>query len=222
MTGPASAAAGDGAAGGRPAWMAHLTERLEGLPDTWFSRFLPPEGGGARESAVLILFGPGLGGGTELVLTERAHTMRSHAGQASFPGGGREAGDADLVGTALREAQEEVGLDVGGVDVVTVLPTVHIPVSGYDVTPVLAWWARPAPVWARDPREVERVVQIPVEHLVDPTNRFRVRHVSGFVGPAFDADGLLVWGFTAGLLDRTLRLAGLDRPWDASVVRDLP
>jgi 8-oxo-dGTP pyrophosphatase MutT (NUDIX family) len=206
----------------RPPWMDHLIGRVGTVPGEWFSRFLPPEGGGRRESAVLMLFGAATDGRTEVVLTERAHTMRSHPGQVSFPGGGREARDPDLAATALREAQEEIGLEPAGVEVVALLPALHIPVSGYDVTPVLAWWEQPGPVWVRQPSEVAQVLRVPVDHLVDPDRRFQVRHPSGFVGPAFDADGLLVWGFTGGLLDKVLELAGLTQEWDRDAVRDLP
>jgi hypothetical protein len=62
---------------------------------------------------------------------------------------------------------------------------------------------------------------VPVAHLTDPANRFRVSHPSGFVGPAFAAPGMLVWGFTAGLLTMVLSTAGWDRPWDHTDVRDL-
>jgi hypothetical protein len=68
---------------------------------------------------------------------------------------------------------------------------------------------------------VARVVQPSVASLVDPDGRFQVRHPSGFVGPAWEVDGLLVWGFTAGLLDRILDLSGVAPPWDRSRVRDL-
>jgi 8-oxo-dGTP pyrophosphatase MutT (NUDIX family) len=175
---------------------------------------------------VLVLFAPGPAqtADTTVVITERAHTMRSHAGQPAFPGGGTEAGDVDAVATALREAQEEIDLDPSGVEVLAQLPTLHLAVSSYDVTPVLAWWRRPEPssLWAKDPREVARVLQPSVASLVDPARRFQVRHPSGFVGPAWDVDGLLVWGFTGGILDRVLDLAGVAPPWDRGDTRPLP
>lgn len=209
-----------------PSWLADLAERVPGIPGETFSRFLPPPGGGRRSSAVLVLFAPGPVDpeDTTVVITERAHTMRSHAGQPAFPGGGTEEGDLDAESTALREAWEEIGLDPGGVDVLTELPTLHIPVSGYDVTPVLAWWREPEPtrLYAKDTREVARVLQPSVASLADPAGRFQVRHPSGFVGPAWDVEGLLVWGFTAGILDRVLDLAGLSPGWDRSELRDLP
>lgn len=211
-----------------PGWLTTFAEGIPRIGGERFSRFLPPPEGGRRHSAVLVLFAPAAGqvvaGETTVVITERAHSMRSHAGQPAFPGGGTEEEDPHPAATALREAQEEVDLDPRTVDVLGNLPTLHIPVSGYDVTPVLGWWREPAPasLWAKDPREVARVVQPPVSWLVDPRHRFMVRHPSGFVGPAWDVDGLLVWGFTAGLLDRVLDLAGVSQEWDRSVVRDLP
>lgn len=203
-----------------PPWLTDLARHLPTLPGERFSRFLPPPEGGRRHSAVLVLFapdvqGPGGADETTVVITERAHTMRSHAGQPAFPGGGSEEGDAGPAGTALREAWEEVDLDPSSVDVLAHAPTLHIPVSGYDVTPVLGWWRQPRPgsLWAKDETEVARVVQPTLSSLLDPAARFRVGHPSGFVGPAWDVDGLLVWGFTAGLLDTLLDLAGLTRPW---------
>lgn len=207
-----------------PEWLTRLAGRLPGLRGERFSRFLPPPEGGRRHSAVLVLFAPGVDDpgdpeATTVVITERAHTMRSHAGQPAFPGGGSEEGDADAAATALREAWEEIDLDPASVQVLGELPTLHIPVSGYDVTPVLGWWADPDPasLWAKDPREVARVLQPQVAHLLDPARRFRVQHPSGFVGPAWDVEGLLVWGFTAGVLDRILDLAGRTLPWGDGV-----
>lgn len=203
-----------------PPWLNALVERIDGRPAEWFSPFTPPPGGGRRESAVLMLFGPGPRG-TEVVLTERAHTMRSHPGQVSFPGGGREPSDESASATALREAQEEIDLDPAGVRVLAELPALHIPVSRYDVTPVLAWWHRPGAIRVREPAEVEQVLSVPVRDLVDPQQRYRVRHPSGYTGPAFGVGTVVVWGFTAGLLDRIFEMAELTRPWDPSRVREV-
>jgi 8-oxo-dGTP pyrophosphatase MutT (NUDIX family) len=204
-----------------PQWMAHLVTQLGQQDQGFFSRFLPPEEGG-RASAVLILFGPNPEGGEDVVLTERSHSMRSHAGQVSFPGGAIDPVDSGPVSAALREAHEEVGLDPAGVEVVAQLPALYLPPSNFVVTPVLAWWAQPSPISVVDHLEVARVLRAPLSELTDPARRFTVSHPSGFVGPAFEVDGLLVWGFTAGLLSKVIELAGLERSWDRTDHRPLP
>jgi 8-oxo-dGTP pyrophosphatase MutT (NUDIX family) len=148
--------------------------------------------------------------------------MRSHAGQPAFPGGAVDPDDDGPVAAALREAEEETGLDPSGVEVFGQLPVIHILPSRYAVTPVLGWWRKPSQVGVVDPAEVASVHRVPLADLTDPANRFRVRHRSGYVGPAFGVAGLVVWGFTGGLIDRLLTLLGWDRPWDRSIVRDLP
>jgi 8-oxo-dGTP pyrophosphatase MutT (NUDIX family) len=160
--------------------------------------------------------------GPDLLLIERAHTLRDHAGQPAFPGGSLDPEDRDAVDAALREAEEEVGLDRTTVEVLANLPTLWIPVTGFVVTPVLAWWHSPMPVAPVDAGEVAAVIRVPIAELADPAARIRVRHPSGWVGPAFLVSDLLVWGFTAGLIDTLLRLGGWERPWDPDEVRDLP
>lgn len=210
---------------GRPEWMTTVERALESVEPEWFSRFLPPEEGG-RESAVLMLFGPPPASsqvaGEHVLLVERSHDMRSHPAQIAFPGGARDSGDTDLVATALREAHEETGLDPAGVDVVTLLPSIFLPPSQFVVAPVLAWWAQPSTVSAADPAEVHDVLSVPVSHLVDPAARFTVTHPSGYRGPAWELDSLLLWGFTAGLLSQVLDLAGLAGAWDENVERPIP
>jgi 8-oxo-dGTP pyrophosphatase MutT (NUDIX family) len=185
------------------------------------SAFLPPQDGSARRSAVLLLFGEGPAG-PDLLLIERAAGLRSHPGQMAFPGGAVDPGDTGPVAAALREANEETGLDPSGVDVFASLPTVWVPPSNYAVTPVLGWWRVPSAVAVVDPAEVASVHRVPLAELLEPANRCCVRHPSGAVAPAFTVSGLVVWGFTAGLIARLFEYVGWERPWDQTVVRQLP
>ena len=204
-----------------PDWLRPVLDGIRDVDAATLSRHgIPPPADG-RRSAVLILFGHDAEHGPDVLLTERASTLRSHAGQVSFPGGRTDPGDADAVATALREAEEETGLVPAGVVPLAVLPDLFIPPTGYVVAPVIAHWADPTAVHAVDPSETATVVRVPVATLADPVNRFQVRHPSGYVGPAFSVAGLVVWGFTGGLLSALLHLGGWERPWNASRVRDL-
>ena len=205
-------------ADGLPGFLVRL---LEGAVDLPLRHALPPPPKTARRSAVLILFGEGPGGHDVLLIEKSAH-LRSHAGQPAFPGGGVDPGDDFPVGTALREAEEEAGVDPAGVRVLATLPELFLPPSNRLVVPVVGWWDDPADVTTGDPHEVARVARVPLADLADPANRFRVRHSSGYIGPAFGVAGMVVWGFTAALLDALLVAAGLDRPWDVHDVRPLP
>lgn len=172
----------------------------------------------SRPGAVLILFGEH-DSKPDVLLTERAHTMRSHAGQPAFPGGAVDEGETPEE-AALREAVEETGLEASGVEILGKLPQLWLPPSNFLVTPVMAFWHTPSPISVKDPREVAQVLRVPLESLIDPTNRFRIRHPSGYVGPAFKVSGLRVWGFTAGILDRLLALSGLEEEWDHNRIED--
>jgi 8-oxo-dGTP pyrophosphatase MutT (NUDIX family) len=204
----------------RPAWLSQLVEASSSITARDLSRLEVPATGG-RESAVLILFGEGPRG-PDVLLIERSRDLKHHPGQAAFPGGGAEPGDDGPASTALREAVEETGLDPMGVEVLALLPALWVPPSDNRVTPVLGWWRDPSAVWAVDPAEVAAVARVPIAELVEPANRFRVRHRSGYLGAAFDVGELFIWGFTAGLLDRLLEIAGWAMPWDGGDVRDLP
>ncbi len=203
-----------------PAWLARLAEAAGSISGADLSQFLPPTDGSGRPSAVLIAFAEGPDG-PSVLLIERSSELRKHAGQVAFPGGTVDASDASPTAAALREATEEVGLDADGVVVLAALPAIFIPVTGFVVTPVLAWCPDVGAVHAVDAAEVARVELVPIAELADPANRFLVVGPRGYLRPGFEARGLFVWGFTAGLLDRLLDLAGWARPWDDRVRRTL-
>jgi 8-oxo-dGTP pyrophosphatase MutT (NUDIX family) len=211
-----------------PVALAELPEWLRGLAvaarevttSELFGVEVPDDGDG-RASAVLMTLtetpvGPGL------VLIQRSAGLRRHAGQVAFPGGAVEPVDPDHVRAALREAEEEVGLDPAGVRIVAELPAIFIQRSGFLVTPVLAWWPTWRELHPADRGEVAAVAVAPIAELAEPANRFSVLHPSGWVGPGFEVGAMFIWGFTAGLIDRLLVLGGWGRPWDPSVTRSLP
>jgi len=204
--------------GGAPGWLSELASSAARLRVPPALR--PPRAGG-RHSAILILFGDGPDG-PDLLLVQRSSALRRHAGQPAFPGGVIDAGDNGPAGAALREAAEEALVDPAGVDVISVLPDLYISRTGYRVTPVLAWWRKPVPVAPGDPAEVASVARIPVADLSDPARRLMISYPSGGAGPAFRAGEMLIWGFTAFVIDQLLAMGGWERPWDTTSVLDLP
>ncbi len=195
--------------------LVELVEKLE------YSAPADPRG---VPAAVLLALSPVDGADDlELVLLRRPDSMRNHAGQVALPGGAVDPGDSDGVAAALREANEEVGLDPAGVRVLGSLDRSYIPVSNFDVLPVVGLWdgrSRLRP----NPAEVAGILRPSLRQLADPSNhgtlplerlvgedalRGRAREL---VSPVFWVDGVVVWGFTAGLIALFLRSLGLDAP----------
>lgn len=235
---------------GPPPWLTELAVTVATMPVPPLLR--PPAGEGRRSAILVLFghgvpglagaagpggpdapagaggtgipYAPAAAGGddADLLLIQRRPGLRRHGGQPAFPGGAIEPGDTGPVEAALREAAEEVGLDPSGVDVLGTAPDLFISRSGFRVIPVLGWWRRPVAVGPADPAEVAATARIRISDLTDRANRLTVRHPSGVSGPAFRVGGMLVWGFTAGLIDMLLTLGGWERPWDTSRVEDLP
>lgn len=158
----------------------------------------------SRPAAVLVLVFPDEVGEARIVLTERADRGGHHSGEVSFPGGRAEPEDEDLVATALREAAEEVGLDVqaAGVRVLGNLPVQWIPVSNFTVTPVVAVAAR-RPVMTAQVSEVAAILEAPVRAFLPGAELLQVeRELRGWQirYAAYPIDGLAVWGMTARVL----------------------
>ena len=139
--------------------------------------------------------------GLSVLLTERASQLAKHAAQISFPGGRLEDSDADIASAALREAQEEIGLDPSRVRVFGYLPD-HLVFSGYRVTPVLSLVTPPLAL-VPNPAEVAAVFEVPVSHVFDAGNhKARLRRVGDEDMLLYDIpwQGQNIWGATAGML----------------------
>ncbi len=135
------------------------------------------------------------------MLTERRHDMRRHAGEVSFPGGRSEPGES-AVACALREAEEEIGLDPAVVEIAGALPPTSTVVTSYRVVPIVGL----IPAGRRhvlSPREVERVIELRLDELRDGWGLRRlIRRGVPFRTPTFVVDDTLVWGATARMLEQ--------------------
>src|SRR5579859_8119436 len=143
-------------------------------------------------------------------------------GPAGLPRGRDRARRSRAGGGRSPRGRRGGGGGPAGVEVLAVLPELYIPHSGFRVTPVLGWWRAPSPLVAAADGEIVSAARARLADLADPANRLSVRHPSGAAGPAFRVHGMLVWGFTAALVDRLVALGGWERPWDSGRKEDLP
>ncbi len=187
-----------------PGGRAHLL--LAPRPRRGWRHDVVPDG--CRKGAALLLVYP-RDGAVWVVLTVRHEDLPQHAGQVSFPGGAVEEGES-FAEAALREAQEEIGLDPSSVRVLGRLSPLHIPVSRFVLHPVLAV-ADSRPELEADPREVDRVLDVSLDHLSDPGKlgvAAKLRDGVECDVPYIDVDGEKLWGATAMILAELLVLAG--------------
>jgi 8-oxo-dGTP pyrophosphatase MutT (NUDIX family) len=158
------------------------------LPDTW------------RAASVLVPL-VNRASGVTVLLTQRTEDMPSHAGQVAFPGGRRQADDADAVATALRETEEEVGLKRCFVEVIGALDLYRTG-TGYEITPIVGI-VTPGFSLRADPREVADVFEVPLDHFLDEVNHkidsrtWRGRERRYYTMPYGER---YIWGATAGML----------------------
>jgi 8-oxo-dGTP pyrophosphatase MutT (NUDIX family) len=227
-----------------PPWLKPLVDNAHHVKRA-YRRRVPPDvlamvmaanakaamSGDGRDAAVLVLFsGPldatsdGLPDEADLLVTVRASTLRHHAGQAAFPGGAADPGDHGPVHTALREANEETGIDTSRLHPLATLERMFIPPSGFHVVPVLAYSPEPGPVAVVDESETAIVARVPVRAFINPQNRimvYRKANTRRFAGPAFLLNEMLVWGFTGQVISAMLDVAGWTQPWNTDDIREL-
>lgn len=160
----------------------------------------PHPSGRLRPAAVLIALVMHPAGAT-MILTERPAGMRDHAGQIAFPGGKVEPGDSSPLEAALREAEEEIGLDRSHLDPIGYLDP-YVTGTGFRIVPTLAI-ATPPFRLAPDPREVADAFEVPLAFLMNPANHQRHRREIGGRWREFCAmpfEGRFIWGATAGMV----------------------
>lgn len=193
----------------------HGVDLLQSLRDRLAvarARDLPPHP--HRRAAVLIPIFVDGDGVPHLLLTKRTETVEHHKGQISFPGGGEEPEDADLLETALRETYEEIGLPPASVEVWGRLDEVETVISGFAVTPFVGFI--PPPTAARpNPNEIAEIVTVPLAVFLNPAN-LRAEQVMHNGRPRrllfYDYPPYVIWGLTAWIIKSLVGLLTVERP----------
>ncbi len=197
---PIDAIAGEAAVPAERLNAAWLRRRFAAPPD-WRAEAGEGQAGAASVAASVLLPLVLREDGLTLLLTRRTEHLSHHPGQISFPGGRAEARDGSPIETALRETEEEVGLDRRHVDVLGLLPPYHTG-TGYLVTPVVALIAPPFTLRA-DPGEVAEIFEVPLAFLMDGTHHQRLSAELPLGRRSFYAmpyERFYIWGATAGML----------------------
>jgi 8-oxo-dGTP pyrophosphatase MutT (NUDIX family) len=145
-------------------------------------------------------------GGPHIIFQKRTESVRDHKGQVSFPGGAMDPGDPHVLHTALRETHEEIGVDPVHVDVLGQLDDM-VTVSNFLVTPYVGWLDRYPYEWRFSSEEVAYLLEVPLEHLLDPRNLIPDRRVINGRDHTFQSYQYgddLIWGATARMLGNFL------------------
>lgn len=158
-----------------------------------------------QPAAVLVLLYDNKGA-PHVVFQKRADQVKDHKGQVSFPGGGVDPGDPDLVHTALRETHEEIGVHPSHVEVLGQLDDI-VTISNFRVTPYVGWLQQYPYEWRFNGTEVAYLIEVPIDHLLEPATLVPDRRVINgkeFVFPSYQFGQDLIWGATARMLTNFL------------------
>jgi len=167
-----------------------------------------PLGNWKPAAVLLLLFGPT--GDEQILLTVRSNDVEHHKGQISLPGGAVDEVDADLIATALRETEEEVGVERSAVEILGRLDD-RVTVSDFRVSPIVGALRQRPVAFRPSPFEVAEVLEVPLRHLLDASNRVDeplVRNGRSEMRPAYHYGNYHIWGATARILADLLELLG--------------
>ncbi len=161
----------------------------------------------SRKAGVLILLYP-KNGELNVAFIRRTEYNGPHSGQISFPGGKTEKEDSDIIQTALRESQEEIGINPNNVKIYGQLTPLHIPISNFLVFPAIGYY-QSTPEFKADPNEVKEIIEITLKDLLNPENcttkEFNYGDLS-FSAPVYNPQNLTIWGATAMILSEFLEI----------------
>jgi 8-oxo-dGTP pyrophosphatase MutT (NUDIX family) len=174
-----------------------------------------PEGSDGRPAAVLV---PVVATSQPtLIFTKRARELKRHAGEISFPGGLRHAGDRDLLETALRETEEELGLARQDVDVLGALDAFLTYTTGFWVVPYVGWLERD-PLFTPSPAEIDEVIEVPVATLSRIEQEVTWQHEGGaWTGFVYEVDGHTIWGATGRMVHEFLEIVRREPSWQQAM-----